>query len=179
MFEIYWNQGCTMLLVEDLTVGLVKRFDEMPFDFIQRFDASIAESRPATYKKLCEECGNGPQMAYKRMFTFSACNFSTQDGRPDIDDDFIIVPERVQCPVRHKCTLAYCNFESDLSKRELDIVRLFSQGFSELSIASQLFISHSTVHNHITNIYHKLGFTGSQHPDRLLVSYAFNNKLIK
>jgi hypothetical protein len=179
MKEIYWNQAATMLVVEELNKGEVKRLDEMPGEFIQRMDAAVADIRPVAYEKLCDEFGHGPKHAYARVFQFSACNFSVQDGRPDIDDDFTIITERVPCPVRHKCNLPYCTFESQLSKREIEIVKLFAQGFNENSIADQLFISPATVHNHITNIYKKLGLTGSDHPDRLLVSFAYNNKLIK
>ncbi len=178
MYEIYWNQYCTMLMVENLETSEVKRLDEIDQLYLQKFDSVIAESRPEIYKALCDECGHGPQFAYARLFTYSACNFSTRDGRPDINEDFVLITERVSCPIRHKCDLGYCKFESELSNRELQVVKLFAFGFNESTIADQLFISKSTVHNHITNIYTKLGLSGSAHPDRLLISYAYNNKLI-
>jgi len=178
-YEIYWNQQCTMLMVEDLDNSCVTRMDEMPADFIQKLDASISESRPGIYVNLCKNVGYGPQSAYNRMFAFAACNFSSKDGRSDINEDFCIITERVPCPCRHHCSLGYCNFESELSPREIEIVKLFAQGFDEEKMADQLFIARATVHNHITNIYRKLGLSGSAHPDRLLISYAFNNKLVQ
>lgn len=177
MKELYWNNSNNMMIVEDLISGSIMRLDEMPQSFIQKFDAAIAFQRPESYKELCEEYGYGPQFAYNRVFQFSACNFSTKDDNVDIDEDFNFVTEKVSCPVRHKCKLVYCRFESELSKRELEVVRLFAQGFSESIIADQLFISPATVHNHITNIYRKLNLVGSQHPDRLLMTYVLNNKL--
>lgn len=177
MLEIYWNQSFTMLMVENLEISEVKRLDELDASNLQRIDAAIANSRPGIYKNLCDSYGYGPQFAYQRVYNFSACNFSTHDGRPDINED-ILITEKVPCPVRHRCELGYCKYDSDLSNREIQVLKLFAQGFDEQSIADQLFISKATVHNHITSIYSKLGLSGTSHPDRLLISYAHNNKLL-
>jgi DNA-binding CsgD family transcriptional regulator len=177
MLEIYWNQAFTVLMVEDLEKSEVKRIDELDYVQLQKIDAAVANSRPGIYKDLCDAFGYGPQHAYPRVYNFSACNFSTHDGRPDINED-ILITEKVPCPCRHRCTLGYCNYDSDLSNREIQVLKLFAQGFDEQSIADQLFISKATVHNHITSIYSKLGLSGTSHPDRLLISYAHNNKLL-
>ena len=44
----------------------------------------------------------------------------------------------------------------DLSKREIEILRLVAQGLSNQSIAERLFVSDHTVHRHIANILNKL-----------------------
>jgi NarL family two-component system response regulator LiaR len=44
----------------------------------------------------------------------------------------------------------------ELSKRELEILGLLSQGLSNQEIATQLFVSLSTVKTHIQNIFEKL-----------------------
>jgi DNA-binding CsgD family transcriptional regulator len=178
MIEIYWNENRSLLLTEDTERSEVKRLDCWDSDSIQQFDAAIAMQKPKEYKALCEVKGYGPKHAFDRVYQFSACNFSTRDGRPDIDDHFNFTVERVQCPVRHICTNGFCASETLLSNREIEIVKLFAKGCSEESISMQLFIAKSTVHNHITNIYHKLGFTGNNHPDRMLLAYAHANKII-
>jgi DNA-binding NarL/FixJ family response regulator len=48
------------------------------------------------------------------------------------------------------------NYEYDLSKRELDILRLLVDGHDYKVIADKLFISPHTVRKHIANIYEKL-----------------------
>lgn len=167
-----------MLMVEDLCNSEAKRLDELDTCSLQKLDAAIANCRPKIYKSLCEAFGYGPQCAFERVYNFSACNFSTHDGRADINEE-ILITEKVPCPCRHRCSLGYCSYDSDLSIRELQVVKLFASGFEEAGIAEQLFISKATAHNHITNIYSKLGLSGSSHPDRLLVTYAHNNKLLK
>lgn len=44
----------------------------------------------------------------------------------------------------------------ELSKRELDVLRLMAQGFSNQEIAGQLFVSLSTVKTHNQNLFVKL-----------------------
>jgi two-component system, NarL family, response regulator LiaR len=52
------------------------------------------------------------------------------------------------------------NFEEalklNISKRELEVLSLLAQGFTNQQIADQLFISLNTVKTHISNIYIKL-----------------------
>jgi NarL family two-component system response regulator LiaR len=49
--------------------------------------------------------------------------------------------------------------EYKLTQRELEIITLLSQGWTNLEIASKLFISVSTVKNHISSIYKKMDVT--------------------
>ena len=44
-----------------------------------------------------------------------------------------------------------------LSDREKEIVRLVAKGFRDSQIAEQLFIGEPTVHNHLLDIFEKLG----------------------
>ncbi len=46
---------------------------------------------------------------------------------------------------------------SDLSQRELDVLKLIAKGMSNDQIASTLFISPHTVKNHVSNVYRKMG----------------------
>jgi DNA-binding NarL/FixJ family response regulator len=47
----------------------------------------------------------------------------------------------------------------DLSRRELDVVRLIAEGLSNKQIADRLQLSDKTVKNHVANIFSKLGVT--------------------
>ncbi|MGH2945977.1 MAG: helix-turn-helix domain-containing protein, partial [Solirubrobacteraceae bacterium] len=47
--------------------------------------------------------------------------------------------------------------ETGLSTRELEVLRLIAEGFTNGEIATRLVISEHTVHRHVTNILRKLG----------------------
>jgi LuxR family maltose regulon positive regulatory protein len=47
--------------------------------------------------------------------------------------------------------------DSELSERELAVLRLLSGGSSEREIGQQLYVSFNTVHSHVKSIYRKLG----------------------
>lgn len=63
---------------------------------------------------------------------------------------------------------------NDLSKRELEIIKLIAEGLTNAEIAQQLFISPLTVKTHRTNILRKLELPNTAS----LVSYAKNLGLI-
>ena len=46
---------------------------------------------------------------------------------------------------------------TDLTEREIEVVRLIAQGATNREIATQLVISEGTVKNHISNILSRLG----------------------
>jgi DNA-binding NarL/FixJ family response regulator len=64
---------------------------------------------------------------------------------------------------------------TDLTTRENAILQLVAQGLRSRDIAGQLSITHSTVKNHLSNIYRKLGI-GSR---TQLVLYAMRHGLIE
>ena len=59
-----------------------------------------------------------------------------------------------------------------LGKREMQVFRLFGKGFDSRSIASQLGISHRTVHSHRYHIKTKLGLASVIEFYQLAYRYA-------
>ena len=47
--------------------------------------------------------------------------------------------------------------DSELTERELAVLRLLTGGSSEREIGQELFLSFHTVHSHVKSIYRKLG----------------------
>jgi len=62
----------------------------------------------------------------------------------------------------------------DLTERELEILRLIADGFTNKEIGEKLFISHRTVDTHRTNLMRKLEVNNIAG----LISFAIKNKLI-
>ena len=48
---------------------------------------------------------------------------------------------------------------ASLTRAELDVVRLVTEGLGNKEIAARLFVSHRTVHAHLTHVYTKLGLS--------------------
>ncbi len=64
---------------------------------------------------------------------------------------------------------------ADLTKREIEVLKLIAEGLSYKEIAEKLFISFRTVETHKNNILQKLGLKTTVD----LVKYAIKNKLIE
>jgi len=62
----------------------------------------------------------------------------------------------------------------DLTEREIEILRLIVDGFSNKEIGEKLFISHRTVDTHRTNMMKKLGVNNVAG----LISFAIRNKMV-
>ena len=151
----------------------------MPLGDIINIDLQIKKIYPDTYEELCKLRGYKKDCTYSRVYQFLVCNFSDHDGQADIDDDGNFYLEKVACPVRHTCKLGICHpvIDSILTNRENEIIKLFVKGLTCNEIAQRLLISPNTVHTHENNIYAKLDLVGKSHPDRLLVSMYYENKI--
>lgn len=64
--------------------------------------------------------------------------------------------------------------QTDLSKREIEILQLIAEGFSNKQIGEKIFISHRTVDKHRANMMQKIGAKNVAE----MVSYAIRNELI-
>jgi len=80
----------------------------------------------------------------------------------------------LQAITRKKTTLPYNNHTTPLSDREIEVLRLIAQEFSNGEIAEKLFISIRTVDTHRRNLLEKLEAKNTAG----LVKYAIEKKLI-
>jgi len=185
MLEFFWTTDKNRLMVHDIKTDEYYPFTADHIDLIDRCEQKIQQDFPDTWYSLKQEY-TSPTMPvpwvvrFKRINRFLKCNFSVHDNRPDIDDDWNFDFEKVPCPLRGECQREYCNpkLTHELTKREIEVIQLHVEGFRQQEIGDRLYISGLTVKNHICKIYRKLGFTGKDHPETLLINYAYKKKLI-
>lgn len=76
---------------------------------------------------------------------------------PDFAGKLLSAIGKEQAPIQSVSQINSDHVIEQLSEREIEVLRLIAQGFSNTEIAKKLFISLSTVKGHTTNIFGKLG----------------------
>lgn len=148
---IDYDGGTKSYEVEDI------KFTDAKIDIIRDFypDAYNALSELYSPSKL-----NRTYYEYLIVHRFIRCNFSVYDNQKDMDANGALHFEFVPCPLRGECK--YCNiicnpkFNSKLSAKEENVMKLYFFGRSAEQIAGQLFISIETVKTHKRNALRKL-----------------------
>jgi len=145
--------------------GILFILEKSHREFISEFIELLIAKRPIAYEALenryAKSSLNVEYYEFLIVRGFIKCNFIMFDNHMDIDSnsnfktEFILCPRTGECP---ECGLV-CNspVNSDLTPREIDVLRLIVQGYDNLEIADMLYISINTVHNHRNNMLRKLG----------------------
>ena len=92
---------------------------------------------------------------------------SETDSTPKIVSSMSQSPTVVEAP-------SELTYASDLTVRELEVLRLVAQGWTDAQIAEQLVISRRTVNAHLTSIYRKIQVSSRSAATR----YAIDRKLV-
>lgn len=93
---------------------------------------------------------------------------TVMSGNKYFDSDVTLSLLSKKDPVNQSMT------DHGLTTREIEILRLIADGFTNKEIGEKLFISHRTVDTHRTNLMRKLGTNNIAG----LISFAIKNKLI-
>lgn len=175
--EFYSIDGELWYLTSD---GKNERFDETKAEVISMLIDRMMECYPDAYNALAKfyekSALNVHYYRYLIARRFCKCNFSNLDTT-DIDCGSSFKFEKVSCPLRGECpfegVVCMPKFNSQLSKKELDVMKLVFEGMSNEEIAERLYLSPFTVKNHVKSVYYKLGI----HEKSEFIHYANKNKL--
>lgn len=160
-----------------------RQLQETDTDFIQAFLEVIREFYTDAYNALMDVYSKSSNNKRYRDFVavrrFIKCNFGLYDNMIDVDDTWNFNFEFVGCPLRGECkydkVICAPKFNSKLSDRQLEVMKLLYQGAKDTDIADKLFISLNTVNNHRKNSFRKVGVHSM--PD--FMRYAISNNLFK
>lgn len=141
-----------------------RQLTESDTEFIQAFIDVISEFYPCAYKALVETYGSNENKSYRNFLIvrrFIKCNLGLYDNSIDLDEHWNFKFEFVGCPLRGECKydriICSPQFNSKLSDRQLEVMKLLFDGLSDSQVADKLFISLNTVNNHRKNSFKKLG----------------------
>lgn len=155
---------------------------ETDTEFIQSFLDVLMEFYPKAYDALMDVYSshhNKRYRDYKAVRRFIKCNMGLYDNMIDVDENWNFKFEFVGCPLRGECKFdkVICSpqFNSKLTERELEVMKLLYEGMADHQIADKLFISLHTVNNHRKNSFKKLAIHSM--PD--FMRYAMQNNLFK
>lgn len=153
-------------------------FSESNIDLIQYLYERISDDYPEAFTSLKEIYKQSFNFKFLMVRRFIKCNFGILDEKCDLQFDGTFRMEFVQCPLRGECRheLLICQpkFNTTLSIRELEVVKLIAGSLSDGDIANRLFISEYTVANHRKNILRKLKL----HSKSEIVDYCHRNNII-
>lgn len=160
-----------------------RQLKETDTDFIQAFLAILREFYPEAYDALMDIYSKNSNNKRYRDFIavrrFIKCNFGLYDNMIDVDENWNFNFEFVGCPLRGECkhdkVICAPKFNSKLSDRQIEVMRMLYDGKNDSEIAEKLFISLNTVNNHRKNSFRKVGV----HSMAEFMRYAMTNNLFK
>lgn len=176
--EFYTIDGDIWYVSSD---GKNERLDETSEEVISMLMERLMECYPDAYKALkkCYEKSALNVQYYRYLIArrFAKCNFGKLDTHETDCSNSSFKFEKVCCPLRGECQfegiICMPKFNTQLSKKELQVMRLVYDGFSNEEVAERLFISPFTVKNHIKSVYAKLGI----HEKSEFIQYANKNNV--
>ncbi|MCL6101009.1 MAG: helix-turn-helix domain-containing protein [Bacteroidetes bacterium] len=180
-FEFYGTPAGSVVIEEKDRP--LRTYEQNETDFTHAVLEKINTFYPEAGKALCEIYAsaqiNKPYFDYRRVHRFIRCNLSVHDNRPDIGPDGIFRFEFISCPLRGECKYCdiLCNpkFNSKLSDREMQVMKLYATSSKTEKIADILFISIETVKKHKHNSLLKLDL----HSLSDFITYASKNQIFE
>lgn len=143
--------------------------------FLQIFEDNYPENYKALEKHYAKHVRKRYMMARRGIL----CNFMVNDNTPDVDEDGVMHPEFVPCPLRCECKLGFCSLVERklITEKELSYLKLSASGMEYLQIADEMGRTLENVKATFKRMYRRLGFSGTTAKAQL-ISYAKDHQLI-
>lgn len=177
-FHTDYSTGEAMFrIIREDTCRELKQSDT---DIIKLLLDNSREFYPEQYEALSKEyekssC-NKPYYDFLRARRIVNCCFGKTDCRVDFDRGFFNF-ELVECPRMAECKyhkiICQPKFNTTLTERENEVMKLYYENVSTEDIAEKLFISIHTVINHKKNALRKLNL----HSIEEFIAYAYKKKM--
>ncbi|WP_297851782.1 helix-turn-helix transcriptional regulator [uncultured Alistipes sp.] len=120
---------------------------------------------PKAFKALTEiyhkSRANVNYYRYLVCHRFIRCNFGSLDKKQDIDGTGRFTFEEVSCPIKGECkysgVICGAEFDTRLTARQQEVMKLYCKGLEPEEIAEQLYISPETVKTTKRDAFRKAG----------------------
>jgi DNA-binding CsgD family transcriptional regulator len=183
MREFYTDPITGEAMVKEVGEQTVKQMGvkdtELIASILQRSETFYPEQYEAVCKEYSKSSANVPYYNFLRARRIINCCFGENDRQPDIDEFGNYHFEPVKCPRIAECKyfriICQPKFNSSLSDREKEVMKLYFEHVKTEDIADRLFLSIHTVNNHRRNSLQKLQL----HSLEEFQDYAHKNQLFK
>lgn len=167
-------------IIGELVVKQLTREDtDVISEALERSEVFYPEQFDAVSKEYVKSSINKPYYDFLRARRIINCCFGENDRQPDIDEFGNYHFELVKCPRMAECkyfkVVCQPKFNSKLSERELEVMKLYFEHIPTDGIADRLYISIHTVNNHRRNSLQKLRV----HSLEEFQDYAHKNNIFK
>ncbi len=170
-------KGGVMISDSDGTRHFKESDREFVGDMIEKLSEFYPEALAALSKVFEKKRLNIPHYEYRIVLRFIKCNWGKFDSLMDIDQFGNLNFEEVECPLRGECchegVICKPKFNSNLSGRELEVMRQYYEKTPVEEIACKLFLSIETVKTHKRNVFRRT----SSHTLAEFFLYAKTNNL--
>lgn len=160
--EYFISHDSLTAISHDLNNGGYIEISPETRDENEIFLNALQDNYPDAYEALKKRFENHANKRFNMARQGLMCNFSINDNQPDLDENGILHPEFITCPIRNHCKLGFCKLKrrSDLTDLQLKYIKLASDGLSYQQIADNLCRSLHTVRTTFKKIYARLNFHG-------------------
>lgn len=179
-YEFYNTPEGDVMIREENELRILVETDR---DFITEFLQTIMDFYPDAFKALCAEYVTSKlnRTFYEFLIVrrFIKCNFGKYDNKLDISDGGTFNFEFMDCPLRGECKyfrhICQPKFNTKLTDREREIMKLIFDRYKIEEIADKLHISIETVKNHRKNALRRLNLRSTTD----FIDYAHNNNMFE